>query len=106
MERTIKMPKILSLPINKKWFDLILSGEKKEEYREIKPHWTSRIIDKKIGGFNDFQYVNFRNGYNPKSPFMVVECKGIEIGIGKLEWGGTNEEVYIIKLGKIISQSV
>ena len=27
---------MLILPIKKKWFDMILSGEKKEEYREIK----------------------------------------------------------------------
>ena len=28
---------MLTLPIKKKWFDMIKSGEKKEEYREIKP---------------------------------------------------------------------
>jgi hypothetical protein len=27
--------KILHLTLNKKWFDMILLGEKKEEYREI-----------------------------------------------------------------------
>ena len=29
--------KYLHLTLKKNWFDLILSGEKKEEYREIKP---------------------------------------------------------------------
>ena len=29
---------MLTLPIKKKWFDMIVSGEKKEEYREIKPY--------------------------------------------------------------------
>ena len=29
---------MLILPIKKKWFDMILSGEKREEYREIKPN--------------------------------------------------------------------
>lgn len=29
---------MLILPIKRKWFDMILSGEKKEEYREIKPY--------------------------------------------------------------------
>jgi len=28
----------LHLTLKKNWFDLILSGEKKEEYREIKPY--------------------------------------------------------------------
>lgn len=34
---------MLVLPIKKKWFDMILSGEKKEEYREIKPYYDSRL---------------------------------------------------------------
>ena len=33
----------LILPIKKKWFDMILSGEKKEEYREIKPYYDTRF---------------------------------------------------------------
>jgi len=28
--------KILEMTLKKKWFDMISSGEKKEEYREIK----------------------------------------------------------------------
>lgn len=37
--------KILHLALKKKWFDMIASGEKKEEYREIKPYWITRLID-------------------------------------------------------------
>lgn len=33
----------LHLPMKKKWFDMVLSGEKKEEYREFKPHWMTRV---------------------------------------------------------------
>lgn len=33
---------MITLPIKKKWFDMI-SGEKKKEYREIKPYWTKRL---------------------------------------------------------------
>lgn len=36
-------PEYLILPIKKKWFDMILSGEKKEEYREMKPYWEKRF---------------------------------------------------------------
>jgi len=35
---------MLVLPIKKRWFDMILSGEKKEEYRDIKPYYRSRLI--------------------------------------------------------------
>ena len=38
------MEKILTLPLKKKWYDMIKSGEKTEEYREIKPYWCNRLI--------------------------------------------------------------
>ena len=36
---------MLILPIKKKWFDMIASGEKTEEYREIKPYYDSRFMN-------------------------------------------------------------
>ena len=38
--------KILDLVLKKEWFDMIKNGNKREEYREIKPYWTKRLIDK------------------------------------------------------------
>ena len=35
---------MLILPIKKKRLDMILTGEKKEEYRQIKSYWTVRIV--------------------------------------------------------------
>ena len=37
--------KTLHLNLKRKWFDMIKSGQKKEEYREIKTHWISNLID-------------------------------------------------------------
>lgn len=37
--------KTLHLTLKKKWFDMIASGNKIEEYREIKPYWVSRLVD-------------------------------------------------------------
>lgn len=34
---------MLILPIKRKWFDMILSGEKKEEYRELKTYYHKRL---------------------------------------------------------------
>ena len=34
---------MLTLPIKRIWFDMIKVGIKKEEYREIKPYWTTRL---------------------------------------------------------------
>lgn len=36
--------KILHLTLKKKWFDMILSGVKKEEYREVKAYWVDRLL--------------------------------------------------------------
>lgn len=41
--RPDKSPKPLVLPMRGKWFDMIYSGEKREEYREFKPYWIKRI---------------------------------------------------------------
>ena len=40
---------MLVLPIKKKWFDMIASGEKKEEYREIKPYYNKCLGNECIG---------------------------------------------------------
>ena len=72
--------KMIILPIKKKWFDLILSGVKKEEYREIKPYYDRRFKDLVSSGeqFEAF----FRNGYCAKSPSFVAICT-VDIGTGE-----------------------
>ena len=37
----------LKLTLKKKWFDMILSGDKVTEYRELKPYWVQRLFDYK-----------------------------------------------------------
>lgn len=36
--------KTLVLTLKKEWFNKILSGEKTEEYRELKPYWFKRLV--------------------------------------------------------------
>jgi len=86
----MKMKKILHLTLRKKWFDLIARGEKDCEYREIKPHWTTRLKGKR------FDEIHFRNGYSRDSPFMRVEWNGMHIG----EYG--KQPVYCIHLGRVL----
>jgi len=43
----------LKLTIKKKWFDMILSGEKTEEYRDIKPYWFNRFMYHYGSGIED-----------------------------------------------------
>ena len=36
--------KVLTLAVSKEWFDMIVSGEKNEEYRIIKGYWAKRLL--------------------------------------------------------------
>lgn len=90
------MNKLLHLTLKKKWFDLIKQGKKTEEYREIKPYWTIRLIDSKTSNFKQFSHIVFKNGYSKDAPMMKVEFKGVKFG----EFEG--KKVYVIQLGEIL----
>ena len=99
-ESTLDIPviRVLHLTLKKKWFDMIASGEKRDEYREIKPHW-----DKRLNG-REYDVVKFRNGYRTDSKAMTVELLNIVTGIGSAQWGAPErQEVYILRLGKILT---
>ena len=96
----------LILPIKKQWFDMILSGEKKEEYRERKPYWETRF--KKYFGWAygptsantwGWQFtprkkeVIFRNGYGKNAPEFTAEVTICE-KTGNPDWGAVPGEVY------------
>lgn len=75
--------KILHLTLKKKWFDMTDSGEKTEEYREIKPYWISRLIDcgipEESPGENNvvphnIVYDIFENGYYPNDVLKAYRC--------------------------------
>jgi len=82
--------KTLHLTLKKKWFDLILAGKKKVEYREIKPYWTQRLLDKEDKA-KKFDVIEFRNGYSKDARKMKVEWKGLKV-----------KKSYEIEVGKII----
>lgn len=52
---------MLTLPIKKKWVDMIIDGEKEEEYREIKPYYNSRFNSAFCDG--KVAEIKFKNGY-------------------------------------------
>ena len=87
---------MLTLPIKKKWFDMILSGEKKEEYREISPYYDSRLLGFYVDKME--HYILLRNGYSKNSPTIKCTIK-IKIGTGKPEWGAEpNKEYYVLEI--------
>lgn len=99
---------VLYLTLKSKWFDMIASGEKKEEYREIKPYWVKRLTahNNAFEDCRDFSAVCFARGghFHESLPLMTLGCEGISIGEGKSEWGAEpGKEYFVIKLGDIIS---
>lgn len=100
-----QMGKTFHLNLKKKWFDMIASGEKKEEYRDNTDYWAKRLLDKHRDGI-EFDTITFSNGYSRDRRQMVVEFVGLYFGEGKAEWGADPEtEYYIIKLGSIVSKN-
>ena len=100
---TTKGSKILDVVVKKEWFDLILSEEKKSEYREVKPFWTKKMAKK-------YDFIRVSNGYKKDRPSMIIEFKGVsvvkDINItysngSKLNWKG---EFFDIKLGDIVEK--
>ena len=111
--------KVLTLTINKEWFDMIVAGEKTEEYREIKKYWGSRLVNQQaercevlfdeFGGYcrvigkleyKPYTHVLFINGYRKDSPRIEKEIESISIGKPKKglcpdKWLDT--EFFIIK---------
>lgn len=89
--------KTLTLSLKKKWYDMIASGEKKEEYREVTEYWNKRLcvllfddgVDR-IFSIKHFDAVTFTLGYPKKDDMsrrMTFKINVIHTGTGKPEWG-------------------
>lgn len=100
--------KILDLPLKAKWYDMIESGVKTEEYREVKPYWSKRLLgfdaplfshryDYEQANVKGYTHVRFRYGYTKRT--MLREIESIRFGYGNPEWGAPKDkQVFIIKL--------
>ena len=94
----INMGKILNLTLKKKWFDLIASGKKKFEYREIKEYWVRRLFEEEHPNpLKHYDFIRFRNGYRKDCPTMDIEYDALSIK----EFEGKMH--YALHLGKILS---
>lgn len=107
---------MLILPIKQKWFEMIASGEKKEEYREVKEYYNKRFsklfpynyhTNKEgttwyLGDRSMPKEIVFRNGYNYNSPSIKCLCN-LKMGYGKKEWGAVEgEKYYILEILEIL----
>lgn len=99
--------KILTLPLKKKWFDMIKSGVMKEVYREIKPYWKKRLrnivlktdLSTVYEGFQRYDRLVFTL-VSPKADDNErrLEFKNPHIYIGKgfPEWGAEPGKNYFV----------
>lgn len=119
--------KVLTLTVSKQWFDMIVAGEKTEEYRDIKPYWVARffhdnsnIVDVRnlasaLAGRTDllkkyiyaqrivlkqYTHVLFINGYRKDSPRIEKEIERITIGKpkkGLCPYKWLDKDFFVIK---------
>lgn len=84
---------------------MILSGEKKEEYRATTPYYRSRFSKiwamypySSIPRGHDSHTIRLRNGYSKTSPSCLVQCT-FDIKTGWGEWGaGPGIEYYVLHI--------
>jgi len=91
---------MLTLPIKQKWFDMIVSGEKQEEYRATTDYWTKRFVSElarqgKQRGFNGLK-VRIRAGYRKDADMAELTLSMITQGTGRPEWGAEPGVEYFV----------
>lgn len=97
------------LPIKRKWWDMIRTGEKKEEYRDITPYYAKRFATA-LGMYHrqlnpkrmvetdarvPIHNIVLRAGYSLDSPTMMVGGM-LRVGQGRPEWGAVPGVKYFI----------
>lgn len=119
--------KTLHLVLKRKWWDMIASREKKEEYREVCHYWATRLLNEQyrwysmntdypkdfLGWmiehldhradiqFRQFEKVCFHLGYTNTT--MTFRIEYFTLSMGKEEWGAeSNKHYFVIKLGERI----
>lgn len=106
----------LVLVLDFKWFDMIASGVKLEEYRDFKPYYQQRLLGRayqpgeKINinrvrwelethAAMMYRGVILRKGYNTGQT-LKKECK-FRFDYGNPDWGATPKKLYFIMDFKI-----
>ncbi len=104
----------LHLFLKEQWYDMIKSGRKTEEYREIKPYWLVRFLDLDYTAFSvvfkprkvgmkvipqKFRFVVFHRGYTDTT--ITMKVRYVAVGKGRTDWGAPKgREVFIIGIGE------
>ena len=118
--------KTLHLVLKRKWWDMIASREKREEYRDANHYWAIRLLDRQYRwysqnidypndfidwlcfrlahndiAFRSYENVCFHLGYTNTT--MTFRIEYFILSTGKEEWGAEpNKYYFVIKLGERI----
>jgi hypothetical protein len=76
------MKKNLHLVLTNHWFDEVISGRKKYEYRMITPNWVKRLSNRK------YNTITFSRGYTSEKAIFV--CGEIIVTTIKHDFFGTD----------------
>ena len=116
--------KTLHLVLKRKWWEMIESGEKTEEYRDVNHYWAIRLLDRQYRwysqnidypnnfidwlcfrlthndiAFRSYENVCFHLGYTNTT--MTFRIEYFILSMGKEEWGAEpNKYYFVIKLGE------
>jgi len=96
---------ILHLTIEGKWFNLIASGNKREEYRAMTPFSNPRVSNWMARASSRFRIpcIRLRCGYSSSAPILNLYCLSAEIRDKVLhpEWGesGFSGPHYVFRIG-------
>ena len=114
--RTLKLKRsectILPLVLKGTWFDMIASGEKREEYRDATRYWLTRMMKwtKQAYERKALPVVEFRRGYASHAPRIAFVAKHLPLGYWVFyhisdhvlhpEWGERAVPRYVITMGE------
>lgn len=93
---------ILSLVLKRKWYDMIANGEKREEYRDDKYYYRTRIQNaiRRFAESKNKLVVAFSCGRKKADLFMTVLAVNIYPDCRHPEWGEPKGPHYVIALGR------
>lgn len=99
----------ISFIIKQQYFDQIISGEKKEEYRDYTESLLKKICqldeDGNATDFKPIKEIEFLVGYQKNRKSAVVECLGIEVDYYQDDNGNPieDDEYFVFSLGRVVS---
>ena len=102
--------RVLNLTLHKKAFEVMVTGEKWEEFRKRSKWIISRLMDDRFSP-KKYDVIKFTNGYGNDKPFFVCEYEGflecyMSVAERRYSNGLTVNDIgkgdFIIYCGKVI----